>query len=254
MSIRIERVLTKLAHQHAFHLLHTLPEDNTRLQVLADGLARHGVLVVTADMPDQNTDAIVNKWVSMYGSLYTLIIGRLFPSFRDLRATYADNQHPPVVVIQGEVKAVMEALGGYIVPFVALKQHDKLISEAELRGVMAIILDALDGQSINRDIYDQMVRDGIIILHDMLQLPIKHVALTSFARPLFQQLKQQGQQPSPKPPNIPEPPPDDPLTETGKMFRVQIPLNPLIGRHKRDRNGENGGRKPPVRLPPRKNS
>lgn len=249
MSARLERILNKLAHKHAFHLLHNLPNDNSRLQVLADGLAKHGIVVMTGNMAQAEAEATVNKWVAAMGNLYNVLTDNLFLGLGTISATYADNQHPPVIVLEGEPAPVMQVLAGYVIPYVALKQHDKLISQAELRGIMSILVEELEGSNLPTVQINQMVAEGADILRHLLELPIQQVTLTSFARPLFQQLQQQGTPPPPpKPSSLPEPPPDEPFTETGQMFRVRIPLHPILGKN----NADKPQRKPPVPLPPKR--
>lgn len=248
---RLLRILTKLAQRYAIFLLSQQPQNiEKRLTFLADGLAKNGVLVIGSDFISGDSGTRVNQMVEQYAHLYNLLTHNLFPSFTQLEAKYADNQQPPMILLIGESSAVITVLGSYVVPYVAIKQRDKLVSDMELRGVMAFILDALEAGDLPKPHYDSLWQQGMGYLRNLVQLPVRQVALTSFARPLFQEIQQQTGKP-PLPPEMPAPKADDPLTATQQLFTVNIPTNPAadLARRRKSQTNDNG-RKPPVRVPP----
>src|SRR5687768_15246586 len=118
MKARMERILKKLAQRYRPYLLNNLPADmDTRLRVLADGLAKEGVLVIVGEIPVRDYEVGVSKWVGAYGDLFMLMAKGIFPSLANLEAVFADNHQPPIVVIDGQPAAVMEQLARYVAPF-----------------------------------------------------------------------------------------------------------------------------------------
>jgi hypothetical protein len=192
MKARMERILIKLAQRHAPYLLTNLSADiDARLRVLADGLAKNGVLVIAGAVPDENYHGRVSEWVGGYGDLYQLLVQGLFPSLARFDPVYADNNRPPIVVMEGQPAALIAVLGGYVAPFLALRQHDRMLSQAELRGVMQFILDELEAADLPRQKYTYLWQEGVKILLRLFKMDVEHYAVTSFARPLFEQIQQE---------------------------------------------------------------
>ena len=264
MKARMERILRKLAQRYRPYLLNNLPADmDDRLRHLADGLAKEGVLVIVGEVPDEYYAEQVSKWVGAYGDLCMLMAKGLFPSLAKLEAVYADNNRPPIVVIDGQPAAVMEQLGRYVVPFIAMRQNDNRVTDAELRGLMQFMLDELEAQEIDRAVYNYMWQEGIKILRHMLNMNMTHYSVTSPARPLMLQIQREQAQalhvpqapkqspdqnlkPPPPPELLPEAPPPVNETDSSQLFQANIPLFPSIRRT----NGEHKRRTLPVRLPP----
>lgn len=254
MNARVERILDKLSREHVPTLQQlTPPPRMERWRMLADGLARNGVLVIMGTPPNEHRNDHIQGWVSAYGGLYYTLAETLFPSFAQFRAVYADREQPPVIVLHGECAAVMQVIGGYATPFVVIRQNDHLVSEAELRGVMTFMLEELEAQDLPRDAYNRLWKVGVVHLRNLLAVDVHQYSLTSFARPLFNQLQVQHK----RPPVLPEFEQDQaPLTETAQMFRVSIPTEqdsttdrptpPTV-----DEAPARNGRRPPVQLPPR---
>lgn len=248
-NTRLDRILTHLARRHVPHLAATNVTGEARLRLLATGLAKNGVLVLMGVLPDEllvTKEAHINAWVSLYGSLYNLLTATLFPSLMPISATYADNLLPPVVVLEGAGSVVLAVFAGYIVPYVATRQSDAVISEAELRGVMTIVLDELEARDLPAARYNRLCSEGMALLQALLQSPVQTIPLTEFVRPIFQTLK------TPTPPAPPPPPPDIPETDrlehlkTQEMFVSKIPMffKPP------QKNGELDPKKPRPPVPP----
>lgn len=257
MNARVERILDKLSREHVPTLQQlTPPPRMERWRVLADGLARSGVLVIMGTPPSRHTNDHIQGWVGAYSALYYTLAETLFPSFTHFRAVYADREQPPVIVLHGQCAPVMQVIGGYVSPFVAIRQHDHLVSEAELRGVMTFILDELEAQDIPRNQYERLWKTGVVHLRNLLAVDVQQYSLTSFARPLFNQLQVEQK----RPPILPEfDGEQDPMTETAQMFRVPIPTDtePPTPTDQTtpppaDAEPSRGTRRPPVQLPPRR--
>ena len=264
MKARMERILKKLAQGHRPYLLNNLPADmDARLRLLADGLAKEGVLVIVGEIPVRDHDTGVSKWVGAYGDLFMLMAKGIFPSLARLEAVFADSHQPPIVVIDGQPAAVIEALARYVAPFLAMRQNDKRVTDAELRGLMQFMLDELEAKDVADAVYTHMWQEGIMILRYLLNLEMTHYAVTSAARPLMLQFQREQAQaihmpqlpnaqpdqhltPPPPPEMLPEEPPPVEETDSAELFKSNIPLFPSIRRT----NSELKRRTLPVRLPP----
>lgn len=228
---RVDRILHKLAQQHVPHLLAQLPtNEDSRLRYLADGLAVEGVLVLTgqysaSERPQQEQyEAAVRRWIILYGSLYDVLARRLFPSLIEVRAVFADDQQPPVVVMEGAASCVLHAMGEYIVPYVVARQNTTIVTNAELGGVMMFVLNELEASDLRRAEYDELLRVGQRLLWELLQVPIRQLALTTPAKLLFRQVNV----PPPPPEMLPEDPTGTVQTPTERMFRQYIPMGPRL--------------------------
>jgi hypothetical protein len=264
MKARMERILRKLAQRYRPYLLNQLPADiDDRLRWLADGLAKEGVLVIVGDLPNDNYDERVGKWIGAYGDLCLLMAKGIFPSLANLEAVYADNNRPPIVVVDGRPAAVMEQLGRYVAPFLAMRHDDNRVTDAELRGVMQFMLDELEADDLDNAIYTHMWQEGIKILRYLLNMDMTHYAVTSAARHLILQFQREQLQvlhipqtpiakpeehltPPPPPEMLPEEPPPIEETDSAELFTSNIPLFPSIRRI----NDDVKRRTLPVRLPP----
>ena len=221
MYARLETVLTRLAQKDAQHLLlRRLPEQDRR-RGLAEGLAAAGLLVIVAEVPAQNQPdkaSLISEWTSIYASLYALLTGALFPSFTKVEAVYADQQDPAIIVLKGESKAVIRSFAGYITPYVAVRQQSRGHSSAELRGVMTFLLDALEADDLPRQKYNQVVEAGMQALNMLLSLPLRQIALTDFAEPIFEQMPDIVPPAQPKPAQPPHLPEEGPALATRDFF------------------------------------
>jgi hypothetical protein len=52
------------------------------------------------------------------GDLYYVLARALFPSLKEIRAVYADDRLPPIIVISAKSDMITRTLAGYIVPYV----------------------------------------------------------------------------------------------------------------------------------------
>jgi hypothetical protein len=251
MSARLERILVKLARQHAPHL--ALPQRDEQmteaehLQRLARALNAYSLLVLAGDLPPEVFKAremYIHEWITAYGQFYNLLAHALFPSFSRIQAYYADDHLPPVVVIQGEATPVIHAMAGFVVPYLAIRQQSESVSDLELRGLMNIVLEELEGGDLSPAVVTYLVDQGVGILKTLLAAKVQHVALTAFERPILSELEIRVPAAAAPPPEaIPERPgalpeqqaltyaleqlpedENDPPTPTEEMFSVDIPL------------------------------
>lgn len=264
MMPRIERILIKLAQQHAPHLLSAkllnLPDVISRCQELARGLTSNGILVLVGDfsaLPLDEQNRTVQEWVRLHGQMYNLLSLKLFPTYSRIAAFYADTHTlpVPVVVFDGDATPVIQTITGYIVPYLALRQSQHPHSELEIRGLMVTVLEELEAQDVPRTVYQQMLESGVALVIALIGLPMRHLALTGFSKPILNTPPAASSNPNPPPPpgKLPEqdhkltyqldmlPHEALPNTATEDMFKVELPL-PKRGA---------GGLRPPV--PPLKN-
>lgn len=216
MVTRLNAILTSLAQTYAYHLLQNAPAkvDELRVRYLAEELANNGFLVIVADIPGNSFEMLMRTWIDSYHRLYTVISSMLFPMFTSINIGKADEMRPPVVVIQGESTAVIQVLAGYVVPYIAMRQHTNSISNAEIVGLMTYILDELEAEELTRRQYDDLSRQCAQIIRQLITLPVEHYSLTGMKKPLFQQ---NHVQPKQMPNKKSRPAPPRILPETGQL-------------------------------------
>jgi hypothetical protein len=240
---RLNHILTQLARQH---IPHTIGQD-LDARALATELARYGVLVLVADVPPRlasRREDTINDWIGQVGDLYYVLARALFPSLKEIRAVYADDRLPPIIVISAKSDMITRTLAGYIVPYVAARS-DSEYSPLEVRGVVSAMLESLSVDKMP-DVNFVALRDACMLqVKHLLALPLKHTSLTDFDQPLL--ANWQGSTPP-----EPTPPPDLPevagMAPTPKDDLFKHPL-PLFFK-KRDDNGDDAPRKPRPPVPP----
>lgn len=259
MLKRLYDHLTALARRHAPHLITQQPPEQ-QIKPLASGLAREGILVLTglpAGKEQSEIVANINVWIGLYGRMYEVLVEELFPRHTRVHAEYVDQLLPPILMLQGEADHVIRVIAGYIIPYIAVRQGERLISEAELDGVMRHVLDDLEASDLKPAVYDRVRRAGVTVLQDLLKANVKQIALTDFIKPIFQGLpptelpKFEPPKPDvqPPPPTLPETPPEAPRKmDTQVMFASKIP----IFFKKPPTNDDKGGKRPPLPPPGKK--
>jgi hypothetical protein len=223
MLKRLYDHLTALARRYAPHLVTQQPPEQA-IKPLASGLSREGILVL-AGLPggkEQNEIvANINAWVGLYIRLYEVLVEELFPRHTRIQAEYLDHFLPPILMLEGEADHVVRMIAGYIIPYIAVRQGERLISDAELDGLMRRVLDELEGGDLKPAVYDRVKRGAIVILHDLLRANVQQIALTDFIKPIFQNLPPielpKFDTPKPEvpvpPASLPEPPPATPVVQ-----------------------------------------
>ncbi len=191
MNARLERVLIQLARQHASHLIAPgwdAQDDYEKcLRQLARRLADYNFLVIMGVVPSglmMNRALHIQRWITEYGRLYRLLAGKLFPTFATVSARYADPRIPPIVVIHGGARPVIQVMAGFMLPYIALRQKEIIISELELRGLMDMVLDELEA-GLPYEEHRQLRKEGADILQGILSMQIRQLALMDFDRVLF---------------------------------------------------------------------
>jgi hypothetical protein len=171
--------------------------------LLADGLAREGVLVIAGQVPAHvTTQQVIDEWVRAYHDLHQLLTGRLFPTHTGLKVTDADGQLPPVFVLYSDVCAVTKAIGGYVVPFVAgQQQQGQMYQSPHLKGIMTYLINDLEGGDLSASQSNRLAEDGVPILQRLLNNVVQQQALTSPNQEIAPYIPKQ---PPPPPPDLPE--------------------------------------------------
>lgn len=248
---RLERILVKLAQNHARHLIPSGWDSGRdvieRVQWLARKLADYNVLVIVGELdpPLRNLqDLHVQDWVQNYARLYYLLTQSLLPSQTGISAYYADEHLPVVVVLEGQSAPVLGTFAGFVTPYVASQQTRDRISELELIGLMDVVLDELAADDLARPTYENLRAACVDVVKRLLQATMRHVSLTGFDRPILgtQPVVPSDPTPPPKPATTPSEPPSDlpehtlemlpdddaPLAPTEQMFidRLPLPRNP----------------------------
>ena len=248
--------------------LHPLPE-------LAHALAGYGILVMTGDVPPelaQQAALHYREWAENYKDFYNLLCPPLFPTFTAVQAFYIAADAPQIVGVQGAAIPVIEMMAGYVAPFVAARQGTTP-SEAELVGLMDIILEELEAGDLPRDRYRSLRDHGAAMIRQIMSGYTRQFPLTPPLRPVFGA----AQPTQPMPPDVPErlkptqppapshatqtipqpPPPIEPptvLPEVDRVEEITPPPTHLPGSPAFDPNsvpifydtGNRGKHRPPV--------
>ncbi len=272
MSSRLQRILVKLAQEHAPHLVRDGWDQGgdplDRLQRLARQLAHHNVLVLLGDLRPELRAAReihIQDWVRSCAQFYFLLARELFGPESTLSAYLADEHDPPVAVLEGKNSAypVLEVMAGFVLPYLTARQPK--VYDLELLGLMDLVLSEL---AADEGKYRRLHRQGVHLIERMLNSTVQHVSLTTFDRPILNVIR--GDEPPPQSarptqpppteqPSPPQPPAEsnplqqtiddmqddsDVRTPTERLFTVHIPLPRLP--HER---GGDTGRLPLPGLP-----
>ncbi len=238
LETRLDAALNRLARQYAPQ---AIPANGPprALGDLAATLAGHNLLVMIGIPPSEDVAAAVNRWVESYVNLYDLFTRRLFPSFTKVKAFYADDEQPPIVVVQGAATPVLVVLARYVAPYVAARQADAP-SDLELFGLTDLLLEALEAGDLPRDEYRNLRDDGTAQLRRILASSVRQRPLAPTHPQLtatFALAASEGFVPEADAPTAP-PPTSLPETPTESPFGPSIPI--FFERRPR------GKRKPPV--------
>jgi len=194
MDQRLEQLLLALAQQYAPPLAQAWERKSdlaTRLPAWARALADYNILVIMGDFPaslqtlGQDVNGHIQAWVNGYGQFYHLLARALFPSYAHLSAHYTDDKWPVVIYMQGAATPVIQRMAGYVSPYIVQRQLDAIVYEAELLGVMDLILDELEAGSLPREAYKALRTEGIAILKQLLAAHMRQLSLTEFDRAIF---------------------------------------------------------------------
>jgi hypothetical protein len=198
---RLERILLKLAQQYAPDVLKPGWEEKPNaLKQLARALADERLLVIMGNCPahlNGERDQHIQNWVNAHARFHNLLAQTLFPNYSALEARFADEYAPTVVVIEAQITPMVEAMAGYLIPFIASRQTYTRVPDHEVETVMEAIMARMAANDLSRPIYDVMVRDGMSIIRRLLQIPVQQIALTDFDTRLFAEV--------PKPRTMPKP-------------------------------------------------
>ena len=245
MPTRLERIVDKLTERYAPALLSDAGLQRTsgmitQLQYKARQLAKHDIVVITGTLAGDLIplkDLHIQDWVQCHYLLYHTLARTLFPSYLSFDARYADRRLPPIIVLRGEATPVMDVLAGFVVPYISLRQNSSATNDEEHALLMDAILDALAADDLPEDTCALLKMRCIDLLNRLLNTSIKHVALTTFDRPVLDWMRQHIPRPLSLPEHLPDtergdeilayelealPEDDLPAAQTQEMFVYQI--------------------------------
>lgn len=192
MDTRLKLVLTNFARQYAPPLLAVFGDphlsEQDHLGRIARGLAAYHLLVLVTDVVPSaqiTPTRALQEWVNSYRALYNVLASNLFPSYRITQIYYTDPELPSIVVIYGQSVPLMHVLAGYIVPYVAARHARPGASEAELWGLMDIVLNQLAADDLPRREYNRVRAEAATIIKRLLALPLRQIALNNFDQPVL---------------------------------------------------------------------
>ncbi|HYO89610.1 MAG TPA: hypothetical protein VER79_13250 [Candidatus Limnocylindrales bacterium] len=185
MDERLERALIAVARRYAPSLAPPgwqRPGDyDGRLPELAGVLAEHSVLVTLVQSPPGQSVLVTPVWVDGLQTLYACLAGALFPSYTGINAFYADQNEPPIVLLQGEATPVIMALAGYIIPYLAAR-HGANPPESEQLDLLDAALDWLEAADLSRTDFLRLRGEAVSLLRPLLDSPARPTALAPAAR------------------------------------------------------------------------
>jgi hypothetical protein len=191
VDARLEQIILSLVKQHAPQLLGGAESlgatREERLERLCRRLANHGILVLAVEVVGMSGNpALVQtqNWVSGVARLYSTLVRRLFPSYARIDTQYIDGDMPAVITIMGDSNILMQKMAGFVLPYLALRQT-QVISEAELRGLVDIVLEELEANDLPRTDYQTLRAECVTMLQRLLSSPMRLLALRTFDRPIF---------------------------------------------------------------------
>jgi hypothetical protein len=192
MKERLENTLVAVARRYAPQLVPpnwTKAGDYPRpLPELARALSNYNVAVILGDVPVPYTaeaSVHIKLWADTYANLYQAIARVLFPSYTTCNTYFADEAWPPIILLHGAATPLIEALAGYIAPFVAARQGAGSSSDIELRGLMDIVLEELEGGDLPREEYQRLRDQTAGLVKDLLALHVRQMPLTPPAHPIL---------------------------------------------------------------------
>ncbi|MFN8375329.1 MAG: hypothetical protein U0694_20930 [Anaerolineae bacterium] len=191
MDARLERIILSLVKQYTPQLLGTsvslgsTPEERT--ERMCRRLANDGVLLLVCEVVGMaGSPALVQtqNWVSGVARVYSLLARRLFPSYARLDMQYIDSDMPAVVIAIGECNILMQKMAGFVLPYLAARQM-QVVSEAELRGLIDILLEELEAGDLPRAEYQALRAELVTLLQRLISSPVRLLVLRTFDRPIF---------------------------------------------------------------------
>lgn len=237
MNTRLKEILITLARQYAPQLLAIFGEagqsETEHIARIARGLAAYHFLVLVGEPPTNaqvDQTRLVQEWVNTYRAFYNVMANTLFPSYTITQVYSTDLQMPLAVVLRGQSVPLMHILSGYIVPYVATRQQRPGASEAELWGLMDIVLNELAADDLPRRDYNRLRAEGATLLKRLLNSPIRQIALNGFDQPVLAGME--------IPPNVMA------IPDTSVQTPASIPLERLEDDEQRAETGQH----PPMSL------
>lgn len=171
MDERLERALIAVARRYAPALAPPgwqKPGDyDDSLPELAQALAEQGVLVTMVQSPAGQSALVTPVWVDGIQTLYACLAGALFPSYTGISAFYADQNEPPIVLLQGEATPVLMALAGYIIPYLAAR-YGANPPESEQLDLLDAALDWLEAADLSRTDFLRLRAEAVSLLRPLL--------------------------------------------------------------------------------------
>lgn len=229
MNNRLESVLKNLVQQHTAQLVMPSQNFNDRVEQVAHRLAREGILILVGDLQRvhrEHRNDHAQAWVNAYAELYYLFSQGLYGTATEPSAYFVDQQYPMIIVFKADMLPLVRIMAGLFMPYIALRQSDGRATRAELRGVMEMALDELEGNDLPTDQYNALRARGIEILDTLLKSPIRQVALTEFDQPFLIQtgVFETPVKDAPRPDSLPELPSQRP----DKQTQSKRPLPPNV--------------------------
>ncbi len=241
---RLEQVLTRLAKDHAPVVIEdwpTLRTEENALGKLARRLANYNILVITGEMTSsfqhitEDTTRLLQEWVNTYGELYTTLVATVFPhQIPHISGHYTDSLWPVIIYLRGSITPVIQAMAGYIMPYIAVRQTAALLSRAELIGLIDMVLANLEGDDIPPEARKHLHENGTRLLDALINGQMRQYPLMPPAPDLFTDslrmkpvmVEHTPSRPVITSPEPPRPPVDDLLSDSRPIKSVVSPAEP----------------------------
>lgn len=189
----IETLLVQLARLYAPRAAPAdwqRPGDLDRpLSTLARQLADDGVLVILGargSAPSENVPQLVREVVLGYTALYTLLAQALLGGLTGIKPYYYSYSRSALVIFfVAEAAPVIQALAGFVAPYVAGQPAGASAHMHELGVVMDAVLKQLEATDMDQARYQALRNNGAAIIRWMLGRSLHQLPLLSYDAPLF---------------------------------------------------------------------
>lgn len=224
MDARLAQIILRIAEKRAPHVLHN-GQNGADIDPgrIARQLAGENVLVLAAYLPDRAITAsvsdLVADWCRMYTDLYNGFAYLAFSSVSHTtpQAVYADDpaRMPVIIELYAQTTPVLEAIAGFVVPFVVRGQARGRVEEQDYHTLFNVLCDELYCTDLPPFDLARLRTSTLQTVQALIAQPLRQVWLNDFDRPILDNgpeppLRPQPFRPSPPAPVRPSMPPEHP--------------------------------------------
>lgn len=201
-AARLEFALIAAARRYAPALIPPAwagPGTLGDLAAFASRLADEGTLILGAQPTTADDPTAVKTWGEAYSALALRVCQALFPSFVGVSVVAVDAASPPIAAFSAVCPPAIAAIGAIIAPYAAARAGTHP-SDLEVRGVVELLLEALEAGDLPREAYASLREECAAMLRRLLAVPVRTIAIAKPARAIAASV---GAMPAPSAPAAP---------------------------------------------------